>query len=265
MDTTFQDLLSQFRREKGISQEELGAELGVTRQAVQKWESGASRPDMDNLTALSRFFNVSLDYLITGQDPAPAPAQPGQTIINNYYRHRWEYEYKSNRTLWGLPLVHIHLCERGFATAKGVVAIGNVAVGLVSIGIFSAGLLSLGSISLGLLLAVGCLAAGGLAVGGAAVGVVALGGFAYGWLALGGIAGGTYAAGGVVSASRIAIGGVAQAPLAIGAAAEGARTILLPTDQSISPETRAAVREAVAAALDGRHPWLLELFSRLIA
>ena len=262
MDMAFQERLSRLRRERGLSQEDLGEAVGVTRQAVQKWESGGSRPDMDNLTLLAQFFGVSLDYLITGREN-PAAAQPAQTIINNYYRHRWEYEYKSRRTLWGLPLVHIHLCERGFAAARGVVAIGNVAVGIVSLGIFSAGVVSLGCISLGALLAVGCLAVGTLAVGGAAAGVVALGGFACGWLALGGLARGVYAAGGVASASRIAIGGVAQAPLAIGAAAEGARTISIIPGESISPETRAAIREAVAAALAGRHPWLLELLSRL--
>ena len=46
MDTQFQDRLNRLRRERGLSQEDLAEVVGVTRQAVQKWESGASRPDM---------------------------------------------------------------------------------------------------------------------------------------------------------------------------------------------------------------------------
>lgn len=184
---TFQDRLHRLRRERGLSQEGLAEIVGVTRQAVQKWESGASRPDMDNLTALARYFGVSLDYLITGTESPSGPAAPPQvqTVVNNYY-HRWEYEYKSQRTLWGLPLVHIHLQDNGFVRAKGIIAIGNVATGLVSAGVISVGLVSLGVISLGLLVSIGCVAAGLLAAGGLAAGAVAAGGFAFGWLALAG-------------------------------------------------------------------------------
>ena len=55
---------------------------------------------MDNLAALARYFNVTLDYLVTGEEP-PAPAAQ-TTIVNNYYQ-RWRYEYKSQRTLFGCP------------------------------------------------------------------------------------------------------------------------------------------------------------------
>ena len=96
----FQQRLYDLRKKAGLSQEGLADLLGVTRQAVQKWEAGASRPDMDNLAALARYFNVTLDYLVTGEEP-PAPAAQ-TTIVNNYYQ-RWRYEYKSQRTLFGLP------------------------------------------------------------------------------------------------------------------------------------------------------------------
>ena len=69
----FQQRLYDLRKKAGLSQEGLADLLGVTRQAVQKWEAGASRPDMDNLAALARYFNVTLDYLVTGEEP-PAPA-----------------------------------------------------------------------------------------------------------------------------------------------------------------------------------------------
>ena len=166
MDTQFQDRLNRLRRERGLSQEDLAEVVGVTRQAVQKWESGASRPDMDNLAALARYFGVTLDHLVLGRDPGTgSPPGGGQTVINNYYHPSlWEYEYKSERTLWGLPLVHIHLKNNSLVRAKGIIAVGNVAVGLVSAGIFSVGVLSFGVLALGVL-ALGCLAAGVLSAG----------------------------------------------------------------------------------------------------
>ena len=52
------------RENKRISQELLGEKIGVSRQAVQKWESGDSVPDIDNLVELSKIFNISLDRLL---------------------------------------------------------------------------------------------------------------------------------------------------------------------------------------------------------
>ena len=238
MDTQFQDRLNRLRRERGLSQEDLAEVVGVTRQAVQKWESGASRPDMDNLAALAQYFGVTLDYLVLGRDPSPdGPPGGGQTIINNYYHPSlWEYEYKSERTLWGLPLVHIHLKNNSLVRAKGIIAVGNVAVGLVSAGIFSVGVLSFGVLALGVL-ALGCPAAGVLSAGGIAAGVVA--------------------------ASQIALGGVAEAPLAIGRAVQGRTAIQLPEAGPLSPETREMIRQALAEALGGRHRWLEALLRAL--
>ena len=262
MDTQFQDRLNRLRRERGLSQEDLAEVVGVTRQAVQKWESGASRPDMDNLAALAQYFDVTLDYLVLGRDPSPdGPPGGGQTIINNYYHPSlWEYEYKSERTLWGLPLVHIHLKNNSLVRAKGIIAVGNVAVGLVSAGIFSVGVLSFGVLALGVL-ALGCLSAGVLSAGGMAA--VPAGGFAFGWLGLGGIVYAVYGAGGVVAASQIALGGVAEAPLAIGRAVRGQTAIQLPEAGPLSPETREMIRQALAEALGGRHRWLEALLRAL--
>lgn len=238
----FQQRLYELRKQSGLSQEGLASLLGVTRQAVQKWESGSSRPDMDNLAALARYFNVSLDYLVTGEE-RPAPPQAA-TIINNYYS-RWHYEYKSPRTLFGLPLVHVRLGERGLCTARGIVAIGNCAVGVLSIGGFSFGLVSLGGLSLGLLFSLGGWAVGALAIGGLALGVLALGGVAAGLFSLGGCTFGVYAAGGAAAASKIAIGGAASAPLAIGRTAEGALTFGLGADPAA---VSAAIRQAADSA-----------------
>ena len=255
----FRERLFDLRRQAGLSQEELANLVGVTRQAVQKWEAGTSRPDMDNLVSLAEYFNVSLDYLVTGKEPTPPPAP---TIVNNYYHeHRWHYEYKSKRTLFGLPLVHIN-CGPGVHWARGVIAIGDIATGFVALGGIAVGLVSLGALSLGLLLALGALSAGTISIGGLAIGVTAWGGFAFGVLSVGGLSWGVYAAGGVVTASEVAVGGVASAPLAIGAAAEGIQTFLIPPD-GLSVADLDAAKAAIDAACQGAPgfvPWLLKLF-----
>ena len=56
--------LVELRRSRGLSQEELAAKLGVSRQAVSKWERAESSPDTDNLVALARLYDVSLDALL---------------------------------------------------------------------------------------------------------------------------------------------------------------------------------------------------------
>lgn len=60
--------LQEIRKKRGLSQEKLAELLDVTRQAIQKWESGASKPDLDNLIALTRQLHVSADVLL-GDDP----------------------------------------------------------------------------------------------------------------------------------------------------------------------------------------------------
>ena len=219
----FQNRLYELRKKAGLSQEGLADLLGGEAEAVQKWEAGASRPDMDNLAALARYFNVTLDYLVTGREPEPYAQEVPTTIINHNYYPRWHYEYKSQRTLFGLPLVHVRLGDRGFGVAKGIFAVGNVAVGLFALGGISLGLFSLGGVSLGLLLALGGMSVGGIAIGACAVGLAALGGGAIGLLSVGGGSFGAYAVGGGAVGTQIAIGGSASAPLAIGSqAASGA-------------------------------------------
>ena len=56
--------LQKLRKENGYSQEELADKLGISRQAVSKWERAESSPDTDNLIVLARLYNVSLDDLL---------------------------------------------------------------------------------------------------------------------------------------------------------------------------------------------------------
>lgn len=52
------------RKQQGWSQEELAMKLGVSRQSVSKWESGASIPELDKILQLGELFGVSTDFLL---------------------------------------------------------------------------------------------------------------------------------------------------------------------------------------------------------
>lgn len=56
--------LAELRKQHGLSQEELADQLGVSRQAVSKWERGEASPDTDNLIELARIYGISLDELL---------------------------------------------------------------------------------------------------------------------------------------------------------------------------------------------------------
>lgn len=66
MDIKTADRLQQLRKSHGYSQEALSEKLGVSRQAVSKWERGESSPDTDNLIAIANLYSVTLDELING-------------------------------------------------------------------------------------------------------------------------------------------------------------------------------------------------------
>lgn len=63
--------IAQKRRELGLSQEGLGEKLGVSRQAIYKWESDAALPEIEKLVNLSREFSVSVGWLLGEEDGAP--------------------------------------------------------------------------------------------------------------------------------------------------------------------------------------------------
>ena len=66
---TIADRIQTLRKSKGMSQEELADAAGVSRQAVSKWESEQSTPDLDKVVILSEIFDVTTDYLLKGIEP----------------------------------------------------------------------------------------------------------------------------------------------------------------------------------------------------
>ena len=60
--------LQTLRKQKGLTQEELAAELFVSRTAISKWESGRGYPSIDSLKAISGFFSITIDELLSGEE-----------------------------------------------------------------------------------------------------------------------------------------------------------------------------------------------------
>lgn len=63
------DRIQYLRKSKGLSQEELADKVGVSRQAVSKWESEQSSPDIEKIIVMSEFFEVTTDYMLKGIEP----------------------------------------------------------------------------------------------------------------------------------------------------------------------------------------------------
>lgn len=224
------------RKQNGLSQEELAEKLGISRQAVSKWESGQSIPDLNKLIIISELYNITIDNLVKERDEFDfiqkiedkdiEKVDNQRQIILNFNGGSLEYEYKSKRLLFGVPLVHINL-GRGFKKARGILAIGNISYGVISIGGISFGILSIGGLSIGLVslaaLSIGLL----LAVGAIAIGIFSIGAIAIGIFSGGAIAIGKYAAGAGAIASDIAVGDYANANISIGNRVEGMNTLSL--------------------------------------
>ncbi|MCI8648361.1 MAG: helix-turn-helix transcriptional regulator [Firmicutes bacterium] len=63
------DRIQYLRKTKGLSQEELADKVGVSRQAVSKWESEQSTPDIAKIIIMSELFEITTDYILKGIEP----------------------------------------------------------------------------------------------------------------------------------------------------------------------------------------------------
>ena len=250
--------IADLRRKAGLSQEQLADRLGVTRQSVSKWESGAAAPELGKLIALSELFRVSVDYLVKDylEEPetpsgteAPEDASRLEDKVDALTRYVRGYAYDSKTRICGIPLVSIRLTRHGLlgrdSVAKGIIAIGNSAIGVVALGCVSLGIISIGALSVGL-----------LSLAAMAVGVGALGALSVGIAAFGSAAVGVYAGGVAAVADQIAVGVAALGDIAIGKEAVG-QQILLWGDGLTAGEVRTFLLE--------HHPDLWEPLVRLFS
>ena len=251
----FHEKLQKLRKERVMSQEMLADMLGVSRQAISKWESGQTYPETDKMIALSNIFGVTLDSLIKDSEPR---SDDSNRISEHYWRSRGSvYEYKSEKTIFGMPLVHIHI-GWGAKKAKGFIAIGNIAKGFISIGLLSMGFLSIGLLSLGVI-GFGSLVAGLLiAVGAVSVGALSIGAVAIGLISLGAVSIGMYSIGAVAIASRVAVGDHAYAPIAVGRVADGVRYFIdTSAARDFSTVNAQEVRNAIIEKFPNTANWIV--------
>ena len=68
--------IQELRKGLGLSQEELGEKMGVSRQAISKWEGDQTIPELDKLISLSKLFGLTVGQLLGVEQPVPAPAPP---------------------------------------------------------------------------------------------------------------------------------------------------------------------------------------------
>ena len=87
--------IQELRKQQNLSQEELGTRLGVSRQAVSRWEMDGAVPDVDKLIAMSKLFSVTLNDLLGVESPTAVPAETAadspapQIVITPVKSSRW--------------------------------------------------------------------------------------------------------------------------------------------------------------------------------
>ena len=80
---SFSELLKQCRKKQGISQAELASKLGVTQQAVGKWESGKSSPDPSTVARIAELLNTTADYLLGLYRPVSNVSAPEERRVGS--------------------------------------------------------------------------------------------------------------------------------------------------------------------------------------
>lgn len=83
MNNQFSENLKKIRKEQNLSQEELADQLGVSRQAISKWESGQAYPEMDKIIALCNKFNVNIDDLLHNDIKEVKGEEESKKKLNN--------------------------------------------------------------------------------------------------------------------------------------------------------------------------------------
>lgn len=241
---TLGEKLSKLRKEQNLTQEQLAQILGVSRQAVSRWESDLAYPETEKLLRLGDLYHCSMDYLL--KDELNSQQAEGHNIrIRDLYIER-----KSKKMVGSLPLWHINI---GLGrTAKGVFAVGLAARGIVAFGLCALGIVSFGCVSLGLL-SFGALALGLVAAGSISVGLIALGAICIGVFSLGALAVGQFSVGALAIGEYAAFGDVAQGAVAIGMSEATGELY-----QSLNAD-----RTTVCALLEQTVPWWLKWAMKL--
>jgi len=116
--------LFEYRKQQGLSQEQLAERIGVSRQAVSKWERAESSPDTDNLIELARLYGVSLDDLLFTDEPTRKdPAEEDRP------KEHVSVSLKGIHVIDGADEVHVSWKEGIKVTSHGEVEFDSGAMG----------------------------------------------------------------------------------------------------------------------------------------
>lgn len=99
MNLIMAERFAQLRKKAGLSQEELAEKLGISRQAVSKWERAESSPDTDNLIALSKLYGLSLDELLLLNQPE----KKEESEAEKFHRQAQTFEQQIHDEMDGCP------------------------------------------------------------------------------------------------------------------------------------------------------------------
>lgn len=99
------EILTRLRKEKGLSQAEVAEELGVTRQAVSRWEAGRTFPSMEKQLALSRLYGVSPEELYRKTEEEAAP--PDEEEQKTEETRSLPQKKRSHKNIWRVTLAAV--------------------------------------------------------------------------------------------------------------------------------------------------------------
>ena len=90
----FNEKLQQLRTGKNLTQEQLAEQLYVSRTAISKWESGKGYPNIESLKCISKFFSVTIDELLSGEELITlAETENRSNLKINLQFHLWNIRY----------------------------------------------------------------------------------------------------------------------------------------------------------------------------
>ena len=117
---TLGEKLAELRQKSGLSQDRVAELLGVSRQAVSKWERDEAKPDLDNIVNLSNTYNVTTDYLLKEK---PEEKKEDRYQNTSTYRHSTVFE----------DLMHF-IKEKWYWAGYGVAAWGVIDIIIAAAG-----------------------------------------------------------------------------------------------------------------------------------
>lgn len=137
----FEEKIVELRKQRGLSQEELAEQLGVSRQAVSRWELGSTMPDIPNLLQLCELFGVSADYLVRDEEYTAAKGDQSAKAMARLTREREKIRYQARRFYyigWAYLIMAFTLMLAFFIDSRWIcfgIGIGQM-VGAVVVWIF---------------------------------------------------------------------------------------------------------------------------------